>query len=111
MFNFNLKYVFQNNLFNFKNYPQTTTSIKTNLTNKIFENNFISSNHNFSKSQTFFNNSFYAKLDYNSYYVYIYIIIYIILNSPFFIFNFIKNIFNFDSIIKSFYNFYEFIIF
>jgi len=58
-------------------------------------------------SNSLFNNSFNFKFDYNSYFVYFYIILYLLSNIPYFVFTFFKNIFDFKEISYYLFVFYE----
>lgn len=91
--------------FFFNNYT-LSNNIEINKINNN-ENLLFINNNNLTLSHSFFNNSFYSKLDYNSYFVYFYILIYFIINLPGNIFFFIKNIFDIKTISDNLFYFYE----
>ena len=111
--NFNTLFLFNTNfnlynLFNFStlstlfNFSQNPSFSNLPINNTSYDIN------NISLKKSFFNDSFYFKFDYNSYFVYIYLLIDFIKNTPFLIFNILSNFFNFfylNNILFSFYSF------
>jgi heme/copper-type cytochrome/quinol oxidase subunit 1 len=69
-------------------------SYNLDLVNKevIYNKNIIDVT--FKDKNYFFNNNFYSQLNYNSYYAYLYIFFYFILNIPAYFFNIVSNLFN-----------------
>ena len=105
--------VFYNNLFlffsKFKNFFSNNSKLlNINLNdNSVLENNLISTNsNNYKPLVSVFNNNFYSKLNYDSYFVYFFIFFYLIYSLPFFLFSIFKNIFNLPSILDLFYDYY-----
>jgi heme/copper-type cytochrome/quinol oxidase subunit 1 len=117
-FSFYINYLnlpsFFNNIFYFlKLSPFSEISTKINyLNNKnltSFNDNFDNVDLTYVKNtKPYFNDSFVSKIDYNSYFVYIHVFFYMIFNLPYFIINFFSNIFNFNLILNTFSNFYQF---
>ncbi len=77
---------------------------------KNSENNVENTFNNLKTSDSFFNNNFKLSLNYNSYYVYLYVFFYSILQLPFIFFNLFLNIFNFKNIFLSLSLIYEYIV-
>ncbi len=113
LLNFNTLFLFNTNfnlynLFNFStlstlfNFSQNPSFSDLPINNTSYDIN------NISLKKSFFNDSFYFKFDYNSYFVYIYLLIDFIKNTPFLVFNILSNFFNFfylNNILFSFYSF------
>ena len=76
--------------------------------NKNFNEDSILNNDSitFKTTNSTFNNNFYSKLNYDSYFVYVYIFIYFILSLPSLLISFFKSIFNLSSILEILYDYY-----
>jgi hypothetical protein len=84
--------------------------INKNNSSKTYDNNFFTDNtFALHENISFFNNSFYSKLDYNSYFIYFYLILYSLFNLPFYLYSMVINIFNVKEVFSILSYIYEFI--
>ena len=101
LFLFFSEFKFLYNSFNFFNIADNPNNLTTN------ENNLIKNNYsNFKANNGMFENNFYSKLDYDSYFVYFFILLHAIYSLPFFLISVVKNVFNFSMIWDLIYNYY-----
>jgi len=109
-------YPFLNNfsnlrLFLFSNYYTNNLEISNKNNNNFLNNNensvFTNEGELLTKTLPFFNKNFDSKLDYNSYFVYFYVLINSFLNLPTILIHLTKNIFNTKLLMNEFFNIYE----
>ena len=92
--------------FKFKSNMSKPNASVLNLNETYSEDSLLSSSGNFKTVSFMFNNTFYSKINYDSYFVYFFIFFHFIYSLPFFIFSIFKNIFNFSLIWELLYDYY-----